>query len=244
MGNKETEREKNRDCTINQVQEPSGAAAYLENAGQKKEDWVDVPAYDPRIPGGDGHTEEEYFSLPDDLRVELIDGVFYAMASPSRLHQGTAIEITRQLADCIEEGHRDCFVYIAPSDVALGEDKKTVVQPDIYVHCNKDKDKVPGPYRAPPDLIVEILSPSNPENDLWRKRELYRRHGVREYWIINPAGLTVYVLCFKKTGPEEDTPVEYLFKEYSFRDKVPVQISDGRCAVDFQKVYYKIRHLL
>ena len=90
MGNKETEREKNRGCTINQVQEPSGAAAYLENAGQKKEDWVDVPAYDPRIPGGDGHTEEEYFSLPDDLRVELIDGVFYAMTSPSRLHQGTA----------------------------------------------------------------------------------------------------------------------------------------------------------
>ncbi|MDO5477517.1 MAG: hypothetical protein Q4F43_10485, partial [Eubacteriales bacterium] len=56
------------------LQEPSGAAAYLSNTDCAYSDSTS------RIPPGSGHTEEEYMALPDDLRVELIDGVFYAMA--------------------------------------------------------------------------------------------------------------------------------------------------------------------
>ena len=218
--------------------EASGAAAYLQNAGQHSFEQERNLKQDPRIPTGGGHTEEEYLALPDDLRVELIDGVFYAMASPARIHQTVAIEITRQLWDCVEEHHKECYVYIAPSDVALGDDRKTVVQPDVYVHCDLEKDIAEGPYRGAPDFVLEVLSPSNPENDLWRKRELYRRHGVREYWIVDPREYTVYVFDFERRDDEDDEMPE----KYTFQDRVPVRISDGICRIDFRRVYDKIEH--
>ncbi len=175
------------------VEESSAAEQYLRNAEAER-----ASRMDSRIPTGGGYTEDDYFALPDDLRVELIDGVFYDMASPSRAHQTIGFEIAKQLDACIEEngleGH--CFMYVAPSDVALGEKRDTIVQPDVYVHCDREKEIQEGPLRKVPDFVVEVLSPSNPEHDLWRKRELYRRHGVREYWIVNPAGEKVYVFRF------------------------------------------------
>ena len=221
------------------VRETPGAAAYLQNAVTDDARRMETAKPDPRIPAGGGHTEEEYFTLPDDLRVELIDGVFYAMASPARIHQTVAIEIVRQLWDCIEKYGKECYAYIAPSDVALGEDRKTVVQPDVYVHCNTEKDSAPGPYRGAPAFVLEVLSPSNPENDLWRKRELYRRHGVREYWIVDPREMSVYVFCFEKTVDGDDVP-----ERFTFRDIVPIGISDGSCRIDFTRVYDKIKHFL
>ena len=116
------------------VRETPGAAAYLQNAVTDDARRMETAKPDPRIPAGGGHTEEEYFTLPDDLRVELIDGVFYAMASPARIHQTVAIEIVRQLWDCIEKYGKECYACIVLSDVALGEDRKPVVKRDVYVH--------------------------------------------------------------------------------------------------------------
>ena len=196
------------------AQEPSAAAAYIQNAGKE-------------------------CILPDP-------GIPDAMASPTVIHQTAALEIIRQIADCIEEHDAPCFAFIAPSDVPLGNEKKTVVQPDIYVHCmapekdGREKKREAGPHHKSPDYIVEILSPSNPENDLWRKRELYQRHGVREYWIIDPLAEKVYVFRFDN---EEGTTSETMPDAYSFRDKVPIGISQGSCAVDFQKIRQKLQRL-
>lgn len=222
------------------AREPSAAAAYIQNAGRE------CILQEPGIPEGGGHTEEEYYALPDDLRVELIDGVFYAMASLTVIHQTAALEIIRQIADCIEEHDAPCFAFIAPSDVPLGDNKKTVVQPDIYVHCmlheedGKGGKREAGPLHKTPDFIVEVLSPSNPENDLWRKRELYQRHGVREYWIIDPLAEKVYAFSFdNEGGRSSDTMPD----AYSFRERVPIGISQGSCAVDFQKIHQKLQRL-
>ena len=175
----------------------------------------------------------DYYALPDDRRAELIDGVIYDMASPSKLHQGVLQGIFVQLDHCMEYCRDTCFLYIAPSDVELGDDQNTVVQPDLYIHCNLEKE-LDAPHHGAPDFILEVLSPSNPEHDLWRKQELYRRYGVREYWIVDPNGCKVLVWDFENS---------LLPTSYTFEDSVPVTISGGKCSVDFRKVYARVRHL-
>ena len=178
------------------------------------------------------YTLDDYYALPDEKRVELIDGVFYDMASPSKIHQGILGGLYVQLDNCIEQHAGECFLYAAPSDVELGEDGKTVVQPDIYIHCDPEKE-VDRPHHGSPDFIVEILSPSNRGHDLWRKQELYRRHHVREYWVVDPKNKSVVV--YRLT--EDELPATY-----TFDDEIPVGISGGECRVDFKKVYQRVKH--
>ena len=234
------------------VQEPSGAVAYMENAERvyrkRKGDqtWAAVAGeqeggkQDPRIPEGGGHTKEDYLSLPDDLRVELIDGVFYEMAAPTLPHQTVLLEIAQQINNCIDRHDAPCMVVIAPSDVELGNKGDTIVQPDVYVRCKKGQDekrrKADAAVPSVPEFVIEVLSPSNQANDLWRKRELYKRHGVREYWIINPWDFTVSVFDFRDRNLREDAPAEF-----SFEDEVPVLISDGLCRIDFCRIRQRIQ---
>ena len=178
------------------------------------------------------YTLDDYYALPDEKRVELIDGVFYDMASPSKIHQGILGGLFVQLDQYVQNYVGKCFLYAAPSDVELGEDRKTVVQPDIYIHCDPEKE-VDRPHHGSPDFIVEILSPSSRSHDLWRKQELYRRHGVREYWIVDPKNKSVVV--YHLTEPE-------LPRTYTFEDEVPVGISEGECTVEFKKVYQRVQH--
>lgn len=241
----------NRLLTDGMVQEPSGAAAYMENAEREyrkgKDDQTggvvtseqEDGKQDPRIPKGGGHTKEDYLSLPDDLRVELIDGVFYEMAAPTLPHQTVLLEIAKQIDGCIDRHDAPCMVVIAPSDVELGNKRDTIVQPDVYVRCvngrNENRRKTDADVALAPDFIIEVLSPSNPANDLWRKRELYKRHGVREYWIINPWDFTVSVFDFRERNRKEGAAAEY-----TFEDKVPVLISDGLCRIDFCRIRQRI----
>ncbi len=85
------------------------------------------------------YTYADYCTWPEDERWELVDGVPYAMASPSDAHQVISVEISRQLANFLVG--KPCQVFHAPFDVRLnaetGDD--TVVQPDIFVVCDKSK---------------------------------------------------------------------------------------------------------
>lgn len=86
-------------------------------------------------------------------------------------------------------------VYYAPVDVLLpGGD---VVVPDI-LFIRRDRLHIVGPkaIEGPPDLVVEILSPSTRNRDLGTKMEIYARFGVGEYWLLDPLarGITVFVL--------------------------------------------------
>ncbi|MDO4961799.1 MAG: Uma2 family endonuclease [Eubacteriales bacterium] len=156
------------------------AAQYNEKAEYKSE--ASVPYY---LDGGSDHTMEEYFALPDDIRMELIDGKFYYMESPAYVHQAIAGYVYAALLYQITEKGGNCMPFISPVSVQLDMDDKTVVQPDVMISCRRDKLKY-RIYRGAPDFMMEVLSPSTRKKDLTLKTAKYVNAGVREYVIIDP----------------------------------------------------------
>lgn len=142
----------------------------------------------------------DYLNWPDTTRYELIDGEAYMMApAPDLAHQDIAGEIYRQVANALND--KRCRPFIAPVDVRLpkrneaDEHIDTVVQPDMFVVCDSNKLDRRG-VRGAPDWIVEVLSPSTASRDQIKKRMLYERAGVGEYWLVHPVDriVTVYRL--------------------------------------------------
>jgi len=170
--------------------------------------------------------EEQWFTyanykeweLAEGERFELIYGEAYAMSAPSLRHQAISIELASQFQTFLRG--KPCKAYPAPCDVRLfyaeDESDDTVVQPDLIVICDEKK-RGPEGCRGAPDLVVEILSPTNTAIEMERKLKLYRQAGVREYWVIDPEnnGLTVYLFPNKSINT------------YECKDIVPVAILPG-----------------
>lgn len=136
-----------------------------------------------KIPYG-GYTVADYHGLPDEVRVELIDGVFYDMSAPSNLHQEIQMAISASLYYQIKQRKGTCKVLTAPTDVHIKQDDRNMVQPDIFIVCDQGKityDAIEGS----PDFILEIISPSTKKKDMMTKLQLYLDSGVREYWILD-----------------------------------------------------------
>ena len=175
------------------------------------------------------YTLDDYYALPDERRVELIDGVIYDMTAPSPVHQIILLQLHLQLAPCVEQ-HPECELFVAPCDVRLDNDEWTMVQPDVFIICDRkqmDNRRINGA----PEFIIEVLSPSNRYHDLFRKLNKYRFAGVREYWIVDPQNQETIVYDL-----EHDTFPD----KYTFADTVPVRISEGECSVDFNRIREKI----
>ncbi|MGY6522271.1 MAG: Uma2 family endonuclease [Mongoliitalea sp.] len=139
----------------------------------------------------------DYLTWELDEMVELIKGkIFRQAAAPRRIHQEVSLKVVRRIAEFLEG--KTCKVFIAPFDVRLpvkskkNEDIFTVVQPDICVVCDLEKLDEMGCVGAP-DLIVEILSPSNNQKELIHKYEVYLEAGEKEYWIIHPSEKTLFI---------------------------------------------------
>ena len=170
------------------------------------------------------YTLEDYLRLPDDRRVELIDGVFYDMSAPTVIHQQIVLGILAQLDSEMRNCPHGCFLFVAPTDVQLDRDQKTIVQPDVMIVCDREKITAPRIFGAP-DFVVEVTSPKTKERDMFLKARKYQAAGVREYWVVDPKAKQIYQYGFSK----DVSQVRFL----SFEDKVPVLISEGQCFVDF-----------
>ena len=161
------------------------------------------------------HTVDFISSLPENERVELLDGVIYALAAPSRIHQKIVHYFDRMIGNHIAEKGLPCDVYPAPFGVYLN-DEYNYLEPDVSVICDRDKLSDRGCEGAP-DWIIEVVSPSSASMDYLRKLYKYQAAGVRLYWIVDPDLKAVIVYDF-----QQDTT-----QRFSFSDPVPVSICDG-----------------
>ena len=170
-------------------------------------------------------TIEDYYELPEEKRVELIDGVFYDMAAPSVAHQLLTGSVHAQFLNYIQRKKGKCLPLVSPVDVKLDEDNKTMVQPDVIVVCDRSRvqERV---VEGGPDFVLEVVSPSSISRDYVRKAAKYLEAGVREYWIADPLKDTLTVFDF--TG--EACP-----SIYPLRGKRPVAIYGGDLEIDLDE---------
>lgn len=160
------------------------------------------PAFDTTVWKRQGeYTLDDYYALPEDQRVELIDGVIYEMYAPWLVHQDLVGMIFRQLADQLDQKGGLCKAYVSPVDITLGEDRRTIVQPDVFILCDPDKRRRWG-IKGAPDFVLEILSPSTRRKDMTVKYNKYKSCGVREYWMLDVEKQRL-IICDLENGGEE-----------------------------------------
>ncbi|MDR2168496.1 MAG: Uma2 family endonuclease [Clostridiales bacterium] len=170
------------------------------------------------------YTYKDYCDWETDERFELIDGIPYAMAAPLIRHQRALGKLSQKIANHLErtKGH-SCEVFFAPFDVRLNHEKgdDTVVQPDLVVICDPKKIEDGKACKGAPDLVIEILSPSNPNHDRMIKFHKYIEAGVGELWFVDLDAKTVEV--YRRTGEDGN----YLFTVYMSGADIPVGILPG-----------------
>jgi Uma2 family endonuclease len=167
--------------------------------------------------------EERHFTYADYLewegpeRYQIINGEAFMMSAPTVEHQSISMELSRQFANFLDG--KPCRVFAAPLDVRpfpqedRGDD--TVIQPDLLVVCDSAK-LSKGSMDGPPDLVIEIVSPSNGQKELFLKFQVYLNAGVREYWVIEPEGKKVQVHVLENG--------HFISSAYKQDDVIPVTI--------------------
>lgn len=169
------------------------------------------------------YTIDDYYALPDDVRVELIDGYFFKMNAPNLMHQEIVGEMYMQIASFIRKNDGKCKAFGAPVDTQLDCDNKTMVQPDITIFCDRNKNKGTHIYGAS-DFVMEIISKSTRRKDYTLKKNKYKNAGVREYWILDPYKRVLVIYNFEN----HETPVLCGLSE-----PMPMGIYNGKLMIDF-----------
>lgn len=174
-------------------------------------------------------TEELHpYDLKEE-RFELIEGIRYdRQDAPMIRHQQLVTYFAKCFEDlCVAEG----LVLIGPIDVKF--DEANECQPDVVYITNENlhivtEKKIIGA----PDIIIEILSPSTSYNDKIRKKRVYERFGVKEYWIVDPVHLYVdqFVLSDKKY---------ILANKYGYKDVVRSELLEC-LKIDLESIFSKL----
>lgn len=146
------------------------------------------------------YTYSDYMLWQFQERVELIKGFILKMSpAPNRFHQTVSQNLNFEILTFFKK--HPCNVYVAPFDVRLPVKAKkkdsTVVQPDLCIICDDAKLDEQG-CKGAPDLIVEIVSPTNRKHNLDTKFNLYQEAGVLEYWIVEPLERMVLVYTLRE----------------------------------------------
>lgn len=178
------------------------------------------------------YTIEDYYALPEDKWVELIDGYFYDMTAPRPVHQIIGVQVLNSICNFIKENKGSCIPLCSPVDVQLDCDDKTMVQPDIVIVCDRDKIQKRVIFGAP-DFVLEIISPSTRRKDMFVKSEKYCNAGVKEYWMIDPKKKLLIVYNFM----DEDVlpiilPLEGEYPLFLYEGKLKINLDELAEVID------------
>ncbi|GHU99206.1 hypothetical protein FACS189483_08200 [Spirochaetia bacterium] len=207
------------------------------------------------IDSGKQHfTYADVLDWDEDYRAEIIDGALFACSPPATYHQDISGELVYQLKDFLKKTQSvpaasgiTARVFAGPFGVRLFPktdfSDNTVLEPDITVICDPAKLDKRGCNGAP-DMIIEILSPSNIQHDLVYKFNKYLKAGVREYWTVDPDSRTVQVHILEQFGT---AAAHYRTSLYGLFDPanpagvdgpetVPVSVLPG-CVIDLRAVF-------
>jgi Uma2 family endonuclease len=138
-------------------------------------------------------TEEEYMLLPSNRLIEFSDGRIEILPMPSRRHQEIVFLLTNLLRSFVKQNDLG-LVLFAPFIIKLWSRKNR--EPDVMFMFKKNSHRCFETYWQGADLVMEVVSPDDPERDVIVKKEEYARAKIPEYWLVNPLTetITVYVL--------------------------------------------------
>lgn len=141
------------------------------------------------------YTAEDYMMLEEGAPFQLINYDLIMSPSPSALHQAISARLSQIILNFLDSTNNNGVVLAAPMDVKF--DDGNVFQPDVlYISAERKAELVKDRIEGAPDLVIEILSPSNAYYDLRQKKDTYQKFGVKEYIIIDPIALNfeLYIL--------------------------------------------------
>jgi len=176
-------------------------------------------------------TLEDYYTISDDRRIELINGVIYDMAAPSFVHQHILSELHSQISDFIRSRCGSCLPMLSPVDVRLDCDHFTMLQPDLLILCDRSKIYRWGIMGAP-DFCLEITSPATSRKDYITKLKKYTDAGVTEYWIIDPQCKRLFTYCRRD---------DYLPHIYPLEGRVGMALYNEELQIDLDRILSLIR---
>jgi Uma2 family endonuclease len=175
------------------------------------------------------YTYKDYLETEDGYRAEIIDGRLYAADPPSRYHQGIGRNLLLKIGNFLEG--KPYKVYPAPFGVRLFPKSDlsddTYFEPDITVVCDLSKLDDRGCNGAP-DMIIEVMSPPNRQNDMLIKFRKYLQAGVREYWIVDTEEKAVHVCLLDGK--------QYRVSVYDESQSVAVSVLPG-CSIELKSVF-------
>ena len=150
------------------------------------------------------YADLEAFPEGDGKRYEIIDGELFVTPSPALRHQEILRNLVVRMQQYLDD-HPLGTLFFAPLDVVFSDDN--VVEPDLlYISKARAERMTKKNIQGAPDLVVEVLSESTRRTDEIRKRKLFERHDVVEYWIVDPELDTIKV--FRREGPRFERAAE------------------------------------
>ncbi|XHR94051.1 Uma2 family endonuclease [Mucilaginibacter sp. UC70_90] len=142
-----------------------------------------------------------YRMLPEGTRCEVLYNQLIMTPAPNTDHQFISVKLSALLYNFLEETSKGVILH-APADVYF-EQEQSVLQPDVLVILNENKSIIQKDgIHGSPDVVFEILS-GNRIHDTLKKKSLYEKAGVKEYFIIDPEDKKVVMFTYNEASQYE-----------------------------------------